>query len=288
MIYSLKSDKLEIKVSTLGAELQSIKGADGFEYLWQGDPQYWDGRSPILFPIVGGLPGGKYSWKGVTYEMGSHGFARKSEFDLAKQTEDTLELKLSDSEETRKQYPFAFDFYVIYTVRGNTVSEGFRVVNKNAETMPFSVGGHPAFNCPMDEGKDYGDYTITFEKTETAVRYIKADKALTGETLPFLENESKKQLSHEWFKRDAVILKGIQSHWAELSAGGRSVRVDFAGFPDFGIWSCVNDGPYVCLEPWYGIDSFHTDSGKLEEKYGIQFLPAGETFEAAFTMTLKA
>ena len=129
MIYSLKSDKLEIKVSSLGAELQSIKGADGFEYLWQGDPEYWTGRSPILFPIVGGLPGGKYSWKGVTYEMGSRGYARKSEFELAKQTEDTLELKLSDSEETRKQYPFSFDFYVIYTVRGNSVSEGFRVVN---------------------------------------------------------------------------------------------------------------------------------------------------------------
>lgn len=288
MIYTLKSDALEIQVSTMGAELQSIKGSDGYEYLWQGNPEYWNGRSPILFPIVGGVPDGKYSWKGQTYEMASHGFARKTEFTLAKQTEDTLEFKLSDSEKTHSQYPFAFDFYVIYTLHGNTVSEGYRVVNKNADVMPFSVGGHPAFNCPMDEGKDYGDYTVTFEKPETAVRYLKANKALTGETLPFLDNESKKQLSHEMFYKDAVVLKSIQSSWAELSAGGRSIRVDFAGFPDFGIWSSANDGPFVCLEPWYGTDSFQSDSGKLEEKYGIVFLPAGETFEATFYMTMKA
>lgn len=287
MIYTLKADELEIQVSSLGAELQSVKGKDGYEYLWQGDPAYWTGRSPILFPIIGGLPDETYTWKGQAFHMASHGFAKRTEFELSNKTENTLELKISDTEETRAQYPFAFDFYVIYTIKGNTLSEGFRIVNRNDDVMPFSVGGHPAFNCPMETGKDYSDYVIRFEKPETADRRIKANKVLTGEVWPFLDNESEKPLAHSWFYNDAVILHGLKSNWVELTAGGRCVHMDFTGFPDFGIWSCANDGPYVCLEPWFGVDSTKGDSGKFEEKEGLVYLDAHQTFEAAFHMTLR-
>ena len=107
MIYTLKADQLEIRVDSLGAQLQSIIGPNSYEYIWQGDPAYWTGRSPILFPIIGGLPGGKYSWQGQIYEMGSHGFARQAEFAVTRHTDRSLELKISDSEATRAQYPFA-------------------------------------------------------------------------------------------------------------------------------------------------------------------------------------
>ena len=33
--------------------------------------------------------------------------------------------------------------------------------------MPFFVGGHPAFNCPIVAGDDYTDYYVEFEKEET-------------------------------------------------------------------------------------------------------------------------
>ena len=91
------------------------------------------------------------------------------------------------------------------------------------------------------------------------------------------------------FYDDAVILRDLASSWVELSAGeeSRSVRVDFTGFPDLGIWSCRNDGPYVCIEPWFGVDSTKGDSGAMEEKEGIRILPAGDTFEAAFSMIMK-
>lgn len=289
MIETLKAGQLEIQVRTLGAELQSVKGADGFEYLWQGDPTYWTGRSPILFPIIGGLPEETYTWNGKAYHMGSHGFARKSEFVLSKRTADCLEFKLSDNENTRSQYPFAFDFFVIYTIKENTLSEGFRVVNKSDSVMPFSVGGHPAFNCPLEPSKQYHDYILKFEHPETAGRRIKANKLLTGEVLPFLDGEKEKRLEHSYFYNDAVILKGLKSTWVELTSGsGRSIRMDFAGFTDFGIWSCANDGPYVCLEPWYGVDSTAGDSGRFEDKEGMLYLPAGETFEAAFRMTFRS
>ena len=48
----IKNDQLTLEISSLGAELQSIKDANGNEYLWDGDEQYWNRHSPILFPIV--------------------------------------------------------------------------------------------------------------------------------------------------------------------------------------------------------------------------------------------
>ena len=48
----LRNEQLSIIVSEKGAELQSIKDANGKEYLWQADPNFWPRHSPILFPIV--------------------------------------------------------------------------------------------------------------------------------------------------------------------------------------------------------------------------------------------
>lgn len=61
----LKSNQLTVVVSTKGAELQSIQKTDtGAEYLWQGDPTYWNRKAPVLFPIVGRLKDNQYTYKG--------------------------------------------------------------------------------------------------------------------------------------------------------------------------------------------------------------------------------
>lgn len=288
MIHTLKKDRIEIRVDTLGAELKSIR-CDGWEYLWQGDPAYWTGQSPILFPIIGGLPDGRYTWKGKSYEMGPHGFARKMEFELAGRTDDTLTFRITDNSHTRAQYPFSFVLEVFYTISGNTLHEGFRVQNTGEEEMPFSVGGHPGFNCPLEPGKEFTDYSLRFEKPESLLRRIKRDGLLCGESQVFLDDRAEKELTHGLFYDDAVILKDLASRWVELSSdeGGRSVRVDFTGFPDLGIWSCRNDGPYVCIEPWFGVDSTKGDSGAFEEKEGLRLLSAGDTFEASFGIILE-
>lgn len=288
MILTLKNERLQVQVDTFGAELKSIS-MDGCEYLWQGDPAYWTGRSPILFPIIGGLPEDRYTWKGQTYEMRSHGFAKRSEFSVVSHTDDALTLRLTGNDETWAQYPFSFVFEVIYTLSGSTLREGFRVVNTGDGEMPFSVGGHPGFNCPLVPDKKFTDYRLEFEKPETLLRRIKRDGLLCGESRVFLDDQAEKELTHGMFYDDAVILRDLASSWVELSAGeeSRSVRVDFTGFPDLGIWSCRNDGPYVCIEPWFGVDSTKGDSGAMEEKEGIRILPAGDTFEAAFSMIMK-
>ena len=61
MIYTLSNDKIIASFDTLGAELISVKSIDGCEYIWQADPTYWAEHSPIMFPICGRLPNGRYT-----------------------------------------------------------------------------------------------------------------------------------------------------------------------------------------------------------------------------------
>ena len=37
MNYTIKNQYLSVEISDAGAELQSVKSADGTEYLWQGE-----------------------------------------------------------------------------------------------------------------------------------------------------------------------------------------------------------------------------------------------------------
>ena len=71
------------EADTKGGELVSLRDQQGLEYIWQGDPAYWSGQNPVLFPIVGGLKDGKVAINGRKYEMNRHGFARKSEFSVS-------------------------------------------------------------------------------------------------------------------------------------------------------------------------------------------------------------
>eukprot|EP01035_Chromulina_nebulosa_P055324 gene55324-75818_t len=77
---------LSVTVSALGAEMQSLKTSDGRDWLWNGDPAWWTGRSPILFPIVGKAPDDTLAVNGKTYPMAQHGIARRSEFALLEHT----------------------------------------------------------------------------------------------------------------------------------------------------------------------------------------------------------
>ena len=152
-IVKLGNGTLSVAVDLRGAELASIQTADGAEWLWQGDPAIWAGRAPVLFPIVGRTPGGIISIGGRKFAMGTHGFARASDFVLAEANPETVRLRLTDSEATQKQYPFAFLFDLVFAVEGETLVVRAEVRNTGGARMPFSLGFHPAFRWPLPGGE---------------------------------------------------------------------------------------------------------------------------------------
>ncbi len=185
MNYSINNDNLKVIVDSLGSELSSIKTADGHEYLWQGSPESWMGRSPILFPIIGGLADDRYYLDGKTYSMASHGFARKKNWSVQQSEGRSLTLSLVSDPETHKQYPFDFTFAMSYTLSRSTLEVKYDIRNIGETVMPFSVGGHPGFQCPLETGYSFDDYRLRFNKPEETVRHLKEGKLLTGKSEPF-------------------------------------------------------------------------------------------------------
>lgn len=288
MVYTIQNEFLTVKVEEQGAELQSVMH-EGTEYLWQGDAQWWTGRAPILFPIIGKLKGGSYKHSGIQYSLANHGFARRSKFSLASKCDDTVTLLLSDSEETKSVYPFKFELAATYKLSDRSLYTGFQITNKSNEDMYFSIGGHPAFNCPLFEGETFEDYEIIFNEKETAgTHVITKDGLVSDELAPFFNESNLITLNHDLFRKyPTIVLSDLKSTIVKLRSRKTSacVTMDFSGFQYFGIWAPPG-APFVCLEPWQGVDDSPVAAGNLREKTGTIKLSAGAEHSCGFTISL--
>lgn len=95
--------------------------------------------------------------------MGQHGFARDMEFVPDVSTDTELWFTLSSSEETLGKYPYAFVLKISCRIDESSVEVLWSVENPGEEELPFSIGGHPAFNCPMKSGQKQTDCKIKFD-----------------------------------------------------------------------------------------------------------------------------
>ncbi len=279
MIYTLENEFLTVKISPLGAELKScVSKDDGCEYLWQGDPAYWCDTSPWLFPICSNLFEGKYTYRGKEYPMSRHGFASKQVFTVSEASATALTLTLLPNEQTRACYPFSFVFSVKYELKGRALDCRLLVQNKGEELMYATVGGHPGFNVPLGGTGEYTDYYLEFSSS-CSPDYVVFTEAFcdSGKRLPYLLEEGKRlPLSHDLFRIDGIFLSGMaKSVTLKSDKAAHSVTVSYGNAPYVGFWSSRNDGPYVCIEPWWGMAS---QDGVLpiEEKCNMFRLLPGE------------
>ncbi len=292
MLTTLENDVARLTVDTHGAEIHSfILKETGFEYIWQADPQYWQRHSPILFPIVGKLKNNQYEYDGTVYNMPGHGFARDREFKLVEQVENQLIYELDYDKETLAIYPFKFKLRVIYTLEYSTVKIGWEVYNVDGKKeMFFSIGAHPAFNCPIGSDK-FNDHEIEFEQTEQSplkAYRINSAGLFDGSVTPTkLVYGKVLRLSHDLFLEDVLAFKNLFSEEVQLKnpLNRHFVKVNFKGFPYLGIWTKPVKAPFICIEPWYGLaDS--TQRRDLTTKEGILNLPPNGKFTASYTITI--
>lgn len=289
MFTELKSDGAVVTIQSLGAELQSIKDIFGTEYLWQGDPAFWTGRAPVLFPVVGKLKDGKYTHEGKEYQMGSHGFARRSEFQMLSKTENHVDFLLQSNEETLRQYPFPFQLIVSYTLKGTALTVAYTVKNTGNGDMLFCIGGHPGINVPLLEDEKFEDYDIVFEKNECLyTRLVNENVYFSGETREILHNERVVPMTHSLFDHDAIVPVSLESRSACLRSrkSGRGMQIDFDGFATMAFWSQKGPAPFVCLEPWIGMAADQDGTYELKDKRDVITLGAGKVFNVNFTLTL--
>lgn len=294
-IHTLCNRSITIQINEFGAELSSIKNNhNNTEYLWNGDPIFWKRQSPILFPFVGSLKNKEYHYEGKTYPMPQHGFARDMIFNLISKTENEVWFSLEANEETLDKYPFRFRLELGYRLDEWTITVLWKVINLDNKTMHFSIGGHPAFNCPVADEVDQEDYYLKFD-TIKALHYILVNEEGMAVKKPFdkqylLETDNGiLAIDPHMFDNDALIIEEDQCHSVSLLDPTKKpyITVSFAA-AIFGLWSpAKKNAPFICIEPWYGrCDSSDFQGSLIDREWG-NTLEAGQEFEASYTITIE-
>lgn len=281
---------LKVRINQTGAELCSIVSqASGREFVWNGNPDIWGSTAPVLFPIVGGLKNGQTSHNGQIFSMPRHGIVRhNNNLHVLSQESDRITFRLTADEQTLKQYPFRFTFDISFRVKDNSLIISHLVKNTDNCDMYFSVGAHPAFNCPINDGESYTDCYLEFSERETlSTSPLTKDGLVKNESIPVLTDSNILPLTDHLFDNDALIFRNPKSRRVTLRShkSDTAVAVDFPDFNYLGIWA-KPQAPFVCIEPWLGIADSENCDGQLAHKEAIIKLPAGEKFEAKYTVTI--
>lgn len=290
MKYSIGSKNVKVELTIDGAMLTSLK-KDGIEYLWQGDSEHWSGQAPVCFPIVGVLPEGGALAFGKPCNMKRHGVARISPFEVEYNNESKIAFVQHSCEQTRAAYPFDYTLVIRYSVCGDTVTNEYIITNNGADKMPFVIGGHPAFNCPLCDGERFEDYRVVFDRKMT--KSILRPDHITGlvdveKRFEMLRDSDAIPMRHDLFEEnDAMIFDNIESKSATLiGKNGRGVRLDFEDMSNLLIWSACNNADFVALEPWTGISHCSDENEVFENKRGMTVLAPNETKSFKFNITL--
>ena len=292
MKYTLENENIKISANTFGGELNNLTSKkDNTEYLWNGDETHWKYHSPILFPIVGKVLNSKYRVEGNEYELPQHGLARTREFTMIEKDENHIVFELLWSEDTLKIYPYKFSLRLSYELLDNGVKVGYKVINLDNKEIYFSIGGHPAFMCPLFDGEKFEDYYFEFDQKENVgIMELDVDKGFfTGKTNNFFNNSNKINLNLDLFKYDALVFSGLKSNLITLKSNknNKELTMDFTGFPYLALWTKANGAPFICIEPWYGHADYADFKGEFKEKSGIEKLSVGNEFNAEYKLFIK-
>jgi galactose mutarotase-like enzyme len=284
--HRIAAGPLAVTIRARGAELTSISHAVAGEVLWQAGAA-WPRHSPILFPIVGTLANDEYRYAGRTYKLGRHGFARDLDFAWAETAPDACALALEDDERTRAVYPFSFRLEIRYAIESETLVVTYVVRNPGSETLPVSLGAHPAFRWPLQDGILKNAHVLTFAQDEPEPIRRLEDGLLDPQAFPTPINGRALALDPSLFDADAIVMDRPRSasvrYWAP---GASALEVAWTGFSELGLWS-KRGGDFLCIEPWYGYASPSGFDGDFATKPGLMHLAPGDSkfFEIRIRVT---
>ena len=288
MSFHLENDFLKVSFKKLGAELCSLFDKQTqTEHVWQADPKVWGRHAPILFPIVGQVENNTYHIGDKEYKLSQHGFARDRNFEIEKQTDNSIVFLLKSDEKSLEVYPYQFELRVSYTLVESKLSIGFQVQNIDSQPIWFSIGAHPGFVCPFVEGETFSDYTLVFQKLETTKRMLFSDGLLNGKKQVTLISERKIDLSHDLFDGDAIILTNLKSRFVDLKnkSNKKALRFHFEGFPLLAFWTKPGaKANYICIEPWFGVADTKGEKKDYREKAFIETLEVGGVFDCEYAL----
>jgi galactose mutarotase-like enzyme len=285
---TLRSGEIAAEIDPLGAQLSALRDAAGNDLLWSGDPAVWNGRAPLLFPIVGMLARGRYRLGTQEYSLSRHGFARGKHFEVVESKGASAAFRLAADASTLPLYPFRFELDARFSIDGPALSITAVVRNLGDGDMPASFGYHPALRWPLPYGQTRESHVIEFDTDEPdPIRRLDRDGLLAPEPHPTPIAGRRLALADALFVDDVVIFDRIRSRAVTYrSATGPRIRLSFPDTPYLGVWTKPG-APFICIEPWHGFSDPAGYSGDFTRKPGVFIVPAGSAKSMTMTLTLE-
>lgn len=287
----LSNGILELQVSLLGAELQSLRRvACPTEYLWQGDPAFWDRRSPILFPNVGKVWQDTVLVDGHPYTLHQHGFLRDMLFRKVADEDRHLAFVCESDDASRQRYPFDFRVRIDYRLLRNVLTVEWTVENLGLEDMPFQIGAHPGFNHfhyhPDDAVHGYlsADAPTPWQSTRCDGGFTHPD------AIPFdIPRDGLLPITNDTFACDTILEMTGRMHRITLhDRDGRPWVTIRHQMPITAIWSpCGGRAPFVCIEPWEGCCDPEGYHGELRNRHYTHILQPHQQWHTAYDIIIE-
>ncbi len=290
MLYEIGNGILTAAVSSRGGELMRL-GARGRDYLWNGDPAFWDGRSPNLFPVCGRTTGLHYFLDGREYSMPAHGFLKDLDLNAKSAKPDSVVFEYVPDEQTKALYPFDYALRIGFKVESNKLRYSISVKNTGERDMYFAWGGHPGFSLPLCRGFDFEDYSIIFSEpcSPVAMEITPDGYVGTGRTPVELEDGVRLGLRRSFFAVDGLFMTGACRSLVLDGPGDTAVGMEFPDCPTLGLWTaCGGAAPFICIEPWSGTPDRAGTVCKLDEKPDMIRLKPGRTYRGGYSISIIA
>ncbi len=287
--HTLKNEQLTVTIKTKGAELVGLK-TDALEYIWQADSTIWGKHAPLLFPIVGRLIDHEYTYNGKIYTMKQHGFARDNDFKVVDKTENSILFEQRATTKSKEVYPFDFVLQVKHVLSGTKLTTEYTVENPSTtKDLYFSIGAHPAFRCPFEEGQKRSDYQLVFDKKIAPKGQINNKGLFEGDTLSVFNEKGIITISDSLFDHDSFAFNPnpfSKVAFVHKPTQKKYLSVSFKNFPYLGVWSKKNAAPFVCIEPWHGIADRKNHNKDFTQKEGVEKLVPQGVFSCSFTIEI--
>lgn len=250
--------------TTKGAELISYTDQDGHQYIWQKNDQYWDKVSPILFPYIGSdIDFINYGTE--SYPMLHLGLIKDMDFQITKKGAHSVTLSTMSNEETKQYYPYDFEFSVTFRLRETELEISYTVSNLNKSDMPFLIGGHTNFLCPMEADEKLEEYCLSFADTD------KEDIPLTHQMF-----DSGTNLYDQFTERKVKLHKNFE----------HGVVFQFPDFPQLGLWSPPKkNAPFICFQPWCAGTVDELSQKDIAKRKYVQILSSHQSKMYRFSFT---
>lgn len=307
MKITLKNNKYEVVLNSLGAEINSFRVLkNGTQLVFEGPTEVWKYHAPVLFPHVGRIKDGFYTYKEKKYSLVNNGMSRDMEHKVIAQDEKSVTFELTESEETFPKFPWKFSLKTYYELKDDALIFSTTVTNTDSSEMLFSLGSHTAFCCPRNTdaaGTTNSDYQYEFEVKEPLTTVL-----LNSEAQLACDEDGTAPCTKLYGEKDAGIIpineKGFgnghfftkfSSNWVGLrnKKDNSLIKVNCENYPYLMVWQGGNGAEGIsgngfnCIEPWYGTADAENTDHSWENKPALISLESGKSFTADQSIMLE-